>query len=352
MAKIKVLIVDDSAVIRQFLTDVLSSSPAIEVIGTSMDAYFAVDKIKNLQPDVLTLDVEMPRMDGLTFLSKLMISHPLPVVMVSHFTSEGSKEAIEALHLGAVDFIQKPKYEDISNKEVLLNFTQTLTDKIIIASKTRVKNKPKLMKEIIPVKKVDRSMEFSNAVIAIGASTGGVAAISDILSGLRDDLPGIIIVQHMPEEFTKSFAASANEISKISIKEAEHGDRIYKGCAFIAPGDRHMLLRKDAMGFAIELNDDEPFGRHRPSVDKLFYSVAEAAGSKSIGILLTGMGEDGARGLSDIREAGAVTIVQDEESSVVFGMPMKAIEIGAAQMVKNIDGIISYLNSDIITQVC
>lgn len=341
--KIKVLIVDDSAIMRQFLTDVISSSSEMEVVGTSIDPYFAINKIQNLQPDVLTLDVQMPRMDGLTFLSKLMTSYPMPVVMVSNFTAEGSQEAIKAMQLGAIDFIQKPVYGEISSKEALLDFTRRLLEKIKIASKTKVKKDPVLVKDIL-VKKIEPSRVISNKVLAIGASTGGVAIISDILSSLKEKVPAIVIVQHMPEGFTRAFADRVNMISKIHVKEAEQGDRLYQGTALIAPGSKHIVIRKADNGYIVEINDDPPLNRHRPSVDKLFDSVADAAGNNGTGIILTGMGDDGARGLLKMKSSGARTIAQDKESSIIFGMPYKAIEIGAADEVMSIEQIINYIN--------
>ncbi|MCU0822116.1 MAG: chemotaxis response regulator protein-glutamate methylesterase [Spirochaetes bacterium] len=345
MKKTKVLIVDDSAVMRQFLTDVISSSPEFEVVGTSIDPYFAVKKINALHPDIITLDVEMPRMDGLTFLAKIMSSRPMPVIMVSNFTTEGSVQAIKAMQLGAIDFIQKPKYEDISSKEALLDFSQRLIEKLVSASKStiKVKNELLLEKEIL-VKKIEPSKIISDRVVAIGASAGGVPVLFDILTSIGTEVPAIVIVQHMPEGFTKAFAERIDMSSKILVKEAEHGDRLYKGTALIAPGNRQMLIRHSGTGYAVEINDDPPFNRHKPSVDILFHSVSESVGKNASGIILTGMGNDGARGLLAMLESGAATIAQDKESSIIFGMPFKAIEIGAAQKTMNIAQIINYIN--------
>ncbi len=342
MKKTKVLIVDDSAIMRKFLSDIISSSPNFKVIGTSIDPIDALKDIKNLKPDVITLDIEMPRMDGLTFLSRLMVIYPMPVVMVSNFTADGSDEAIRAIQLGAIDFIQKPRYSEINTKDSLLNFTNKLLEKIYTASKTNI-NKRLVLRKYKTVKKKKPFNKVSNNIIAIGASAGGVKAISDILSELDDNLPGIVIVQHMLVGFTKAFADRVDKISKIHIKEAKGGEIIYNGTALIAPGNRHMLLKNSVRGFEVELNDDEPFGQHKPSVDILFSSIAKAAGSHACGVLLTGMGEDGAKGLLNMREKGAVTVAQDEQSSIVFGMPMKAIELGGAQMIKNIEQITKYL---------
>ncbi len=346
MKKRKILIVDDSAVMREFLTDIISSSPEFEVVGTSIDPIFAVKKINALKPDVLTLDVEMPRMDGLTFLSKLMSSYPMPVVMVSNFTAEGSEQAIKAMQLGAIGFIQKPKYEEISGRESLLEFTQKLHEKLTEASKSRIHAKDELTleKEIL-VKKIEPSKIISDRVIAIGASAGGVPVLFDILSNLGTKVPAIVIVQHMPGGFTRAFADRINMSSKIAVKEAEQGDRLYRGTALIAPGNSHMLIRQAGNGYMAEISDDPPFNRHKPSVDRLFHSVSESAGKNASGIILTGMGDDGARGLLSMLQSGATTIAQDRESSTIFGMPAKAIEIGAAEKVMNIAQITDYINS-------
>ncbi|MCP4129601.1 MAG: chemotaxis response regulator protein-glutamate methylesterase [bacterium] len=347
MKKIKVLIVDDSAVMRRFLTDIISSSPKLEVVGTAIDPYFAVKKIKKFDPDVLTLDVEMPRMDGLTFLEKLMISHPLPVVMVSVFTKAGSEQTIKALQLGAVDFILKPKFQDISEKKSLLEFSKELIKKIIVASESRIKRKNSPHHIFTPKNPGSNPTptKASHSVIAIGASTGGVEAISEIIPCLHENTPAILIAQHMPEKFTESFAQRLNDTSKVTVKEAKDGDRLLNGSVFIAPGNRHMVLDKDNEGYLVRLNNGELVNRQKPSVDVLFRSVAEIAEDKAIGIILSGMGSDGARGLLEMKETGAVTIAQDKNSSIVFGMPMKAIELNAATLVKNLDEITMYINN-------
>ncbi len=363
MDTIKVLIVDDSAVMRKTLTEALSRSKKIEVVGTAIDPYIAAQKIQKLEPDVLTLDIEMPRMDGLTFLSKLMISHPMPVIMVSALTDEGASKTIEALQRGAVDFVLKPKSDNAQSWE---KFSEDLIEKVIASGSSNVRRRITPRPEpvakaplpaggikveqkysadvILPAKpaKTIRT-EASDTLIAIGASTGGTEAIAEILSALPDTLPGIVIVQHMPEKFTEAFANRVNSISKLYVKEAENGDRVNKGSALIAPGNRHLLVRYDSRGYYVEVNDGLPVNRHRPSVDVLFRSVAQIAGKKSIGVILTGMGADGAAGLLEMREAGAITVAQDESSSVVFGMPREAIKLGAAEMIKSIREIISYL---------
>lgn len=358
MGKIKVLIIDDSAVVRKFLTETLSRSRHIEVVGGALDPFIAANKINKLNPDVLTLDIELPRMDGLTFLSKLMISHPMPVIMVSSLTEEGAKATMDALELGAVDFILKPNVYDESQLD---SFSDELIDKVIAAGSSKVKRKI-VIKDKDKVQKVDVQKKYSadiilsntsrkkpklisDTVIAIGASTGGTEAIADIMTNLSEDVPGIVITQHMPEKFTKSFADRINGISKLYVKEAENCDRIYKGIALIAPGDRHMLLKTDTNGYWIEINDGPPVNRHRPSVDVLFRSVAQVASKNSIGIILTGMGSDGAQGLLEIKEAGINTIAQDKESCVIFGMPAEAIKLGAVNMVLSIEKITSTINN-------
>lgn len=352
MNKIKVLIVDDSAVVRKFLSTVLSKSRQIEVVGSALDPYIAVDKIKKLKPDVLTLDIEMPRMDGITFLSKLMTSHPMPVIMVSSLTEKGADATIRALELGAVDFILKP---DLYNEEGFKSFSEELIEKVIGASSSRIR-RLKTVNRVLDVdekysadvilskKKPERvNRARSDTVIAIGASTGGTEVIAEIFSNLSENVPGIIIAQHMPEKFTKSFADRIDKLSKLYVKEAEKGDRVYRGTALIAPGNRHLLLKSDANGYFVEINDGPPVNRHKPSVDVLFRSVSQVASKNSIGIILTGMGSDGAQGLLEVKEAGLSTVAQDEASSVVFGMPAEAIRIGAADMVKNIEEIKNYI---------
>lgn len=355
MKKIRVLIVDDSAVARKVLTESLSRSGKIEVIATALDPIIAVNKIKKFGPDVLTLDFEMPRMDGLTFLSKLMIAHPMPVIMVSSFTESGARITLKALELGAVDFILKP---DISTLGATDDFSDELIEKVIAASQSKVRAvtssgritgtpeatlKKYSAEVILPRRNTAPLTRQGGAVIAMGASTGGTEAIAEIFRGLPEDLPGIVIVQHMPEKFTRAFADRINGFARPLVKEAANGDRVYPGIALIAPGNRHMLLRSDSRGYFVEINDGLPVNRHRPSVDVLFRSAAQTAGRNAVGILLTGMGNDGAEGLFEMKEAGSKTIAQDEESSVVFGMPREAIKIGAAGMVMNIAEITSFI---------
>lgn len=358
MNKVKVLIVDDSAVMRKMLTEALSGAKDIEVVGTALDPYIAANKIKKLSPDVLTLDIEMPRMDGLTFLKKIMIAQPMPVIMVSGLTDKGAEQTIKALQYGAVDFILKPRADDT---EAWQSFSRDLREKVIAASNSKIASKVEKGRKaaieekdipqkftadvIIPRKKVEApaTKTKSELIVAIGASTGGTEVIAEILSSLNEDVPGILIVQHMPEKFTEAFANRVNGMSSMFVKEAAHGDRLYKGMALIAPGNRHMILKRDGTGYWVEINDGPPVNRHRPSVDVLFRSAAQVSGSNAVGIILTGMGSDGAEGLMEMKEAGAVTIAQDEASSTVFGMPREAIKRGAADNVKNISQIINFI---------
>lgn len=352
--KTKVLIVDDSAVVRKVLTEALSRSKYIDVVGAALDPIIAMNKIEKLQPDVLTLDIEMPRMDGLTFLKKIMSSDPMPVIMVSSFSDRSADNTMKALSLGAVDFIVKP---NLDNQREFDKFSEDLISRVLAVGK--LKNHKKLKKPaqsspinvlekfsadiIIPKKEPQRKKIKSVSMIAIGASTGGTEVISEILINLPEDVPGIVITQHMPEKFTKSFADRINSISKLYVKEAENGDRVYRGTAFIAPGGKHMLLRCDSKGYWVEINDGPPVNRHKPSVDVLFRSFAQVASQGSLGIILTGMGNDGAKGLMEIKEAGIKTIAQDEASCIIFGMPAEAIKLGAADMISNIPGMISYI---------
>ena len=347
MAKIKVLIIDDSAVIRKMLADALSQSKNIEVVGSAIDPFIAANKIKSLNPDVLTLDVEMPRMDGITFLSKLMIAQPMPVVMVSSLTEEGAEQTIKALETGAVDFIAKPK---VDSSEEWDSFSDELIHKITIASKSKIinrnkvktksQNKPKDIKKIADIKH-----KISKKIIAIGASTGGTEVISRIVTNLPETVPGIAIAQHMPEKFTYAFATRLNSISDLVVKEAENGDRLYHGVVLIAPGNRQMEIRRDVHGFFVEVNDKPAVNNHKPSVDVLMQSVAEHSDKNTTGIILTGMGNDGAKGLLDMKKAGAITIAQDKESSAIFGMPAEAVRVGGADYVKNIEQIIDYIKN-------
>jgi len=346
MKKIKVLIVDDSAVVRQTLAEILNSDNGIEVMGTASDPYFAATKMQSEVPDVITLDVEMPKMDGLTFLRKIMSQHPIPVVIISSLTAKGTETAIRALEYGAVEVITKPKLEsDESWQESKVKILEII--KAAAQSKLRRKANlekvpPKLSADAMMKPTITSSMlKTTDKVVAVGASTGGTEAIRVFLEAMPLDSPGIVIVQHMPEVFTKSFAMRLNDICKITVKEAENGDSVLKGRALIAPGNKHLLLKRSGARYYVEVKDGPPVNRHRPSVDVLFRSTARYAGPNSIGVLLTGMGDDGARGLLEMKEAGAKTIAQDEKSSIVFGMPKEAIKLNAADKILPLDMIAS-----------
>ncbi len=351
MNKIKVLIIDDSAVTRKLMESILSESSKIEVVGTAMDPYIAVNKIKLTKPDILTLDIEMPRMDGITFLSKIMISNPMPVIMVSSLTSQGAKETIRALQLGAIDFICKP----ISREpDEMAEFSRSLIEKVLIASSARIFNRGISKSaqsnnsgiDSIFTGKIEKKVTLqSDTVIALGASTGGTLVIEEILTNLTENVPGIVITQHMPEKFTYEYAERVNKLSKILVKEAEDGDRLFRGMAIIAPGGKHMLLKKDGKNFMVKIDDGPPVNRFKPSVDVMFKSVSIAAPSSSIGILCTGMGKDGAEGLLEMKKSGSYTIAQDEASCAVYGMPKEAVHIGAAAIQMNIRSMIDFINS-------
>lgn len=344
MGKIKVLVVDHSAVMRKFFSDVLMSAMDIEVIATALDLSFARKKIKMLSPDVVTLDVNIPGEDYQAFLHELIADNPVPVVVISSHSSRETARAAGIMGSGAVDFILKPSYGEISTKEALMTFSGELHEKIRAAAQSRgaMSLRPVLSPRPAAVQPEGQS---SSMVIAIGASTGGVEVLFSILTALPDTLPGIVIVQHMPVEFTGPFAERVNRFSRLRVAEAKDGDRVMDGTAFIAPGNLHVRIGRDMKGFFIILDDSAPVGvgRFKPSVDVLFNSAAAVAGSHAMGIILTGMGADGAKGLLAMKEAGAVTIAQDRQTSAVFGMPMKAIEFGAATMVKSIEGIVEYL---------
>lgn len=327
---IKVLIVDDSALVRKLLTEELSKQKDIEVVGTAVNPYVARDKIVKLKPDVLTLDLEMPRMDGLSFLSKLMKHYPMPVVVVSSLTPKNSENALMALRLGAVDVICKPgsaySTQNISREIVKAIRTASVArfDKNLNHPKRQVSQSQK--KGQVPKA---RLVHTTNKLIAIGASTGGTRALEAVLSGLPAVLPGIVIVQHMPPVFTKSFAERLNTICRVQVKEAEDGDLIEPGHVLIAPGNYHMLVEKSGAKYYTQIKQGPPVHHQRPSVDVLFNSVADAAGVNSMGVLLTGMGADGAKGLLAMKQKGAHTIAQDEATSVVYGMPREASKLGA-----------------------
>lgn len=331
---IRVFVIDDSAVIRSLLTEILNEAPDIEVIGVAPDPVVARTKIRNLRPDVITLDVEMPRMDGLTFLEELMRTDPVPVLMISALTEKGCDITIRALELGAVDYIQKPS---LDVREGISSISEEIKRKVRIASKAKVRTAGIQGPKSQAIK--GATFTTTDKIIAIGASTGGTQAITEIISSLPESTPGIVIVQHMPPLFTRSFAKRLDSISRLDVKEASTGDRVLRGTVLIAPGDRHMIIRRNGAMYYTEIMDGPMVNFVRPSVDVLFSSVAKAAGKNAIGVILTGMGEDGAKGLLEMKETGAFTIAQDEESSVVFGMPKKAIELGAAERIASIDEI-------------
>lgn len=322
---IRVLIVDDSATARAVLREILESDPAIEVVATASDAYVARDKIVELKPDVVCLDVEMPRMDGITFLKRLMHYMPLPVVMVSSLTQNGARTTLEALEAGAVDFVGKPHSHIYDGVETM---REELLSKIKMASRVRVR--PRLLQSIQQANTTSLA-ETTNKILAIGASTGGTEALKDLLMGLPRNAPGTIIVQHMPSNFTGPFAERLNGLCAMEVREARNGDSITPGVALIAPGDYHMVVRRSGARYYVEIGSGEKVSGHRPSVDVLFNSVAKIAGVNAIGVILTGMGGDGARGLLSMRNAGSRTLGQDESSCVVYGMPKVAFDIGAVE---------------------
>ncbi|GAN34749.1 MAG: chemotaxis response regulator protein-glutamate methylesterase [Candidatus Brocadia sp. AMX2] len=333
--KIKVLIVDDSAVVRKILSTGLSKDHGIEVVGTAADPFIARDKIINLKPDVITLDVEMPRMDGISFLQRLMTYYPLPVIMVSSLTQTGCETTLKALEVGALDFVAKPSL-DVSH--TLNEIVTELAEKIKESANVKVKKKEYF--KSTGKNTITRHTETSHAlinsthkIIAIGASTGGTEALKEVLMQMPPNAPGILIVQHMPQLFTKSFADRLNSLCSIEIREAKDGDSVIPGLALIAPGNYHMELRRNGARYYITTNQEPPVRRHRPSVEVLFESVAKYAGSNAVGVIMTGMGDDGASGLLKMKESGAKTLAQDEESCVVFGMPKEAIKLGAVDTV-------------------
>jgi len=338
---IRVLVVDDSALMRQLLTECLSEDRELEVIGTAPDPFVARDKIKQLQPDVLTLDVEMPRMDGLTFLENLMRLRPMPVVMVSSLTSEGADVTLQALELGAIDYVTKPKIDLAAGVRA---YADELIEKIKTAARANVRRTNAVTAAVKPAV-LSRSRHFrtTERLIAIGASTGGTEAIKAVLERMPADAPAIVITQHIPAAFSGPFAARMDRSSAMAVCEATDGQQIVPGHAYIAPGDRHLEVIRSGARYVCRLTDAPPENRHRPSVDVLFKSVAQHAGANAVGAILTGMGDDGARGLLEMRKQGAPTLVQDEASSVVWGMPGAAFKIGAAERVLPLDAIAAAL---------
>ncbi|MCC5796133.1 MAG: chemotaxis response regulator protein-glutamate methylesterase [Methylophaga sp.] len=351
--KISVLVVDDSALVRKLLSEILNSDDEINVVATATDPYDAREKIKAHNPDVLTLDVEMPKMDGITFLSNLMRLRPMPVVMISTLTEKGAETTLRALELGAVDFIEKPKLD-------LNNSLASYAEEIIVKVKTAAKANLNLRKSADPkasdttIAKLAASgiaarsntlnqLKTTEKIIAIGASTGGTEAIKEVLCAMPPVCPGIVVTQHIPAMFSAAFAQRINNMAQISVKQAEDGDPILPGHAYIAPGDKHLKVERSGARYLCRLDDGPPVSRHKPSVDVLFNSVAENVARNAIGVMLTGMGSDGAEGMLKMKEAGASNLVQDEKTSVVWGMPGSAFKLGAAEKQFPLDAIAAEL---------
>lgn len=334
---IKVLVIDDSAMIRKVFEQELSKDPEIEVVGTAPDPFVGRDQIVYLKPDVITLDIEMPRMDGLTFLGKLMKHYPIPVVVVSSLAKKGGDVALKAMELGAVEVLSKP-----GSAYSVGDMSEQLIEKVKAASKVKVfkstgSNILSSEKNTSSVASIE--VKTTNKIVAIGASTGGTEALREVISRLPSNAPPIVIVQHMPQNFTKAFAERLNDICQVKVKEADDGEYLATGKVLIAPGNKHMEIRRSGIHYYVTLFDGPMVFHQRPSVEILFNSVARYAGQNSIGVILTGMGRDGAQGLFNMRQAGASTIAQDERTSIVFGMPKEAIDIGAAQVVKPLSNI-------------
>jgi two-component system chemotaxis response regulator CheB len=336
--RIRVLIVDDSALVRQTLSEILSSDPLIEVIGTASDPYVAAERISEQVPDVITLDIEMPRMDGLTFLRRIMTQHPIPVVICSSLAEEGAQSTLRALEYGAVDIITKPR---LGSKQFLEESRVTLCQAVRAAAEARLRLpgpshtvEPKLTADAILSRGTTGAMlETTEKVVVVGASTGGTEALRSLLEAMPLDAPGIVIVQHMPEMFTRAFADRLDSLCRISVKEAETNDTVLRGRALIAPGNHHLLLKRSGARYYVEIKDGPLVSRHRPSVDVLFRSAARYAGANAVAVIMTGMGDDGASGMLEMKQAGAATIAQDEATSVVFGMPNEAIKRGAVDII-------------------
>ena len=341
--KIRVLIVDDSAVVRQTLRDILASDPEIEVIATASDPFVAAERLRQEAPDVITLDIEMPRMDGLTFLQKLMTQHPIPVVICSSLAEEGAQSTLKALEYGAVDIITKPR---LGSKQFLEDSRVALCQTVKAAAQARLrplgpshKVEPKLSADAVLSPGIHAMSETTEKVVAIGASTGGTEALKSLLEVLPPDAPGIVIVQHMPELFTRAFANRLDRLCNITVKEAESNDTVIRGRALIAPGNHHMLLKRSGARYYVDIKNGPLVCRHRPSVDVLFRSAARYAGQNAVGVILTGMGDDGANGMLEMKQAGAVTIAQDEATCVVSGMPKEAIKRSAVSKVLPLDAV-------------
>jgi len=335
--KIKVLIVDDSAVVRQVLTSILESAKNIEVVGAARDPIDAREKIKLLNPDVLTLDVEMPKMDGVTFLKNLMRLRPMPVVMISTLTEAGADITLEALEVGAVDFISKPK---IGVQEALEDYSVEIIEKVTMAAKAKVREFKGSVETLKPSKKLNadavlekktgnKRFKTTDKIVAIGASTGGTEAIKEVLESLPANAPGIVISQHIPITFSKAFTDRVNKTCQMTVCEPKDKQKIIRGYVYIAPGDKHLLVERSGADYICRLNDGPPVNRHKPSVDVMFRSIAQNVGPNAMGVMLTGMGADGAQGMLEMKENGSYNISQDEDSCVVWGMPGAAVKLGA-----------------------
>jgi two-component system, chemotaxis family, protein-glutamate methylesterase/glutaminase len=339
---IKVMIVDDSAVVRETLKSILEGDPQIEVVAVASDPYVAAQKLRSVVPDVITLDIEMPRMDGLSFLRKLMVQHPIPVVICSSQAADGSDNALKALEYGAVDIIQKPR---MGTKQHLEESQTQVRDVVKAAHLAQIKKlrpsaaiesapAPKLTADaVITMPKTTAVIETTERIVVVGASTGGTEALREFLEALPMNTPGIVVVQHMPENFTAAFARRLDGLCAVTVKEAENNDTVVRGRVLIAPGNRHTLLKRSGARYYVEVREGPLVSRHRPSVDVLFRSAARYAGKNAVGVIMTGMGDDGARGMLEMKEAGAYTIAQDEETCVVFGMPQEAIKRNAVTRV-------------------
>ncbi|MDX9957528.1 MAG: chemotaxis response regulator protein-glutamate methylesterase [Spirochaetia bacterium] len=347
MESIKVMIVDDSAVVRQTLKDLLDSDPQIEVMAVAADPLFALKKMETMTPDVIVSDVEMPRMDGLSFLRKIMETKPIPVVICSSKTESGSDNAMKAMEYGAVEIIQKPK---LGTKQFLEESRVSICDVVKAAYMSKGKRRvplppvrdvaPKLTADaMLPKPGSSNIIETTEKIIVVGASTGGTEALREFLEALPEDTPGIVIVQHMPEHFTAAFARRLDTLCRVTVKEAEDNDTVIRGRVLIAPGNRHTLLKRSGARYYVEVKDGPLVCRHRPSVDVLFRSAARYAGKNTVGVIMTGMGDDGARGMKEMHDAGARTIAQDEASCIVFGMPNEAIKLGGVDTVIPLDRI-------------
>ncbi len=347
MKKVKVLVIDDSALVRQTLCDILESDPDIKVVGTAADPFLAAERMKSVVPDVITLDVEMPRMDGLTFLQKLMSQHPIPVIMCSSLAETGSETAMKALEYGAVDVITKPK---LGTKQFIEESRIYICDAVKAAASAKIGSlrAMRTMKEVSPKYTADVIMDKPNSkamiqttekVVVVGASTGGTEALRVFLEMLPEDTPGIIVVQHMPENFTAAFAKRLDSICRVTVKEAQDNDTVVRGRVLIAPGNHHMLLKRSGARYYVEIKDGPLVSRHRPSVDVLFRSAARYAGKNVVGVIMTGMGDDGAHGMKEMFDAGAINLAQDEASCVVYGMPNEAVKLGGVNKILPLQNI-------------